>query len=80
MRARILLLLKDKPMNPNQLAAELGVNYRTITHHLNILEEHDLVNRLGEGYGKPYILSDHALEMWSLLEESINRVLGGGRE
>ena len=76
MRAKILLLLRDRPMNPNQLANEIGVNYRTIRHHLRVLEEHGLVKRLGGSYGTPYVLSDAAVGMWGVIEDSIKRVLG----
>jgi len=35
-RAKIIKKLKDQPYNSNQLAEELNVNYRTITHHIKI--------------------------------------------
>ncbi len=75
-RARILLLLKDSPKNPNQLARELGLNYRTIMHHLKVLEEHGLIRRLGKGYGRPYILTQEALNHWEIIEKSIREILG----
>lgn len=36
MRLRILQILRRKPMNSNQLARHLNVNYRTIIYHLEI--------------------------------------------
>ncbi|MCE4627999.1 MAG: winged helix-turn-helix domain-containing protein [Desulfurococcales archaeon] len=74
-RAKILLLLREGPKNPHQLAKALNLNYRTITHHLKVLESHGLIVRLGEGYGSPYILSEEADKSWSVLESSIMRVL-----
>ncbi len=79
LRARILLLLRDGPMNAHQLARSLGVNYRTATHHLRVLQEHGLVERLGDGYGSPYVLTSLAEEAWPVIEESIRKVLGGGK-
>ena len=77
MRAKILLLLKEKPMNPNQLAKAIGANYRTITHHLKVLEEHGLVRRLrGKSYGAPYVLTEFAERAWGYIRESARRVLG----
>ncbi len=75
-RARILLLLRDLPLNPHQLARKLGLNYRTVLHHLEVLEKNGLVERLGDGYGAPYMLTEEASRNWSVVEESINRVLG----
>ncbi len=76
-RARILLLLKEYPLNVNQLARRLELNYRTVLHHLNVLSRNGLVDRLGEGHGSPYILSNEAEEHWDIIEESICRSLGG---
>ncbi len=75
-RARIILLLMEHPMNINQIARRLGLNYRTIQHHLGVLEKHGIVERLGDGYGFPYFLSVEALNMIDYIEESICRVLG----
>ncbi|MGC8569713.1 ArsR/SmtB family transcription factor [Caldivirga sp.] len=38
MRYKILKTLRERPMNPNQLAKYLNVNYRTVIYHLEILE------------------------------------------
>ncbi len=76
MRARILTILRRQPSNPHQLARELGVNYRTVLHHLRVLEENGLVERLGQGYGRPYVLTIEAEQAWSIIENSIKRVLG----
>jgi DNA-binding transcriptional ArsR family regulator len=57
-RARIIKKLNKRPYNAHQLAEELNVNYRTIRHHLKILEDSDVVKSAGEKYGKMYFLSD----------------------
>lgn len=57
-RARILLALRDRPFNANDLASRLGLDYKTVRHHLDILRENDCVMTLGnEGYGLLYALS-----------------------
>ncbi len=38
-RAQIIKSLKKNPQNSNQLATLLKVNYKTIRHHLTILEK-----------------------------------------
>jgi len=36
-RARILEALHERPYNANQLSETLGLDYRTIRHHLELL-------------------------------------------
>ena len=58
-RAKIIKKLKERPYNAHQLAEELNVNYRTIRHHIKILEDSEVVKSAGEKYGKMYFLSDN---------------------
>jgi DNA-binding transcriptional ArsR family regulator len=57
-RARIIRLLLERPRNANQLADELDVEYNTVRHHLDALEEHDVVEPGGTDYGELYFLTD----------------------
>ena len=57
-RVRIVRALSDRPMNANQLATELELGYRTIRHHLELLEEHGVVAGGDNDYGKLYFLTD----------------------
>ncbi|HYC11096.1 MAG TPA: winged helix-turn-helix domain-containing protein [Nitrososphaerales archaeon] len=56
-RARIVQSIRRKPSNMNQLATELGLQYKTIQHHLKILASSSLVVASGEEYGAVYMLS-----------------------
>ncbi len=56
-RARIINCLNERPMNLNQLAEFLQVDYRTITHHIRVLKANSLVVSQGEKYGAVYFLS-----------------------
>ncbi|MDG6900758.1 MAG: winged helix-turn-helix transcriptional regulator [Nitrososphaerota archaeon] len=56
-RARIIHELKNRPMNLNQLAEKLGVDYRTVVHHANVLKANSLVVVEGEKYGAMYFVS-----------------------
>jgi DNA-binding transcriptional ArsR family regulator len=56
-RARIIHELSMRPLNLNQLAEKLGVDYRTVTHHANVLKNNSLVIVEGEKYGAMYFLS-----------------------
>jgi len=68
-RAKIIKKLKDQPYNSNQLAEELNVNYRTITHHIKILENSNFVSSFGEKYGKMYFLSDEMKKDYAEFED-----------
>jgi predicted ArsR family transcriptional regulator len=54
-RRRILDELVRSPANAHQLAASLSLDYRTVRHHLRILERNGAVARpVGEAYASPY--------------------------
>ncbi len=68
-RAQIIKTLKKSPQNPNQLAAILKVNYKTIRHHLTILEKNKLIISAGDHYSTAYFLSELMEENYGLFEE-----------
>jgi predicted transcriptional regulator len=56
-RLRIISALKETPSNTNQLAKELGLDYKAIQHHIKILEKNNLITKAGEKYGVTYFIS-----------------------
>ena len=56
-RLRIISSIKEKPLNTNQLAKELGLDYKAIQHHIKILEKNNLITKIGEKYGVTYFIS-----------------------
>ena len=56
-RIRIISVLRNMPRNRNQLATELGIDYKNIQHHIKILEENNLVIKTGNHYGVVYCVS-----------------------
>ena len=56
-RVKIMTNLQKSPRNTNQLANDLGLNYRAIQHHIGVLEKNSLVSHVGEQYGTVYYLS-----------------------
>ena len=73
-RARIIETLRENPQNANQLATTLEMDYRTIRHHLKILEKNRITTSTGDGYGKTYFLSVDLEENYSLFEEILNKL------
>lgn len=57
-RRRLLEALERSPANAHQLAETLGLDYRTVRHHLRILERNGAVTRpVGDAYATPYEIS-----------------------
>jgi DNA-binding transcriptional ArsR family regulator len=73
-RAKIIEILKETPQNANQLANQLGMDYRTIRHHLKVLEKNRVVTTAGEGYGTTYFLSPAMEENYGIFEEIVKRM------
>jgi len=67
-RGRIVIALKEKPSNANQLAQRLGMDYKTVRHHLSVLTKNRLILEVGEGYGAMYFISPE-------LEQNYNEFL-----
>jgi len=70
-RARIIDALSERPMNANELADELDVGYKTIRHHMEQLEEHDVVESGEETYAKLYFLTDRFEKYEDTFEEIV---------
>lgn len=68
-RFRILRTLEREPMNANQLASNLDLDYKTVRHHLDLLEENDVIERVGDGYGDVYFLTDRMEQNLDVLGE-----------
>jgi DNA-binding transcriptional ArsR family regulator len=73
-RARIIQTLNENPQNANQLANKLGMDYRTIRHHLEVLLKNRLITSAGEGYGTTYFLSPAMEENYALFEEIMKKI------
>ena len=57
-RGRILEELSSQPRNANDLANVLNLDYKTIRHHLSVLDKNNLTTSTGSGYGQMYFPSD----------------------
>ncbi|MBI4021660.1 MAG: helix-turn-helix transcriptional regulator [Candidatus Aenigmarchaeota archaeon] len=68
-RLRILLLLKERPRNLNQLSRALGMDYTTMMYHARVLEKSGLVAPERKRYGSVYFLSPLLDANRSVLDE-----------
>ena len=56
-RLKIISKLKENSLNINQLAKELGLDYKAIQHHIKVLEKNNMIIKSGEKYGVTYSIS-----------------------
>jgi len=70
-RTKILTTLNEKPMNANNLSKKLEMDYKTIQHHLKILEQNQLINSIGNKYGQIYVISTQLEEEYDLFKKMI---------
>ncbi len=68
-RARIINELNERPYNAHQLSEKLELDYKTVRHHIKILEENKIITSTGEKYGTMYFLSSQLEDNYKLFEE-----------
>ena len=69
-RVRILKALRQRPLNANQLAGDVGLDYKTIEHHVRVLKENGLITSTEKGtYGALLFLAPTIEDAWPLVEE-----------
>ncbi len=73
-RIRIMSVLRKRPRNRNQLATELGMDYKNIQYHLKVLEGNNLVKKIGNAYGVPYCVSAFFENNEIVFDEIVDRL------
>jgi predicted transcriptional regulator len=71
-RLKLVSILRNTPLNANQLAKEMSLDYKAILHHVRVLEKNNIVTKIGEKYNMTYFISN-------FLEanmESFNEIVG----
>lgn len=67
-RFKIIMLLLNNPYNAHQISQHLNIEYKSVQHHLRVLEKNNLVSSPGKKYGVQYNVSNlleynlHALD------------------
>ncbi len=73
-RIRIMSALRKRPSNRNQLAKELGMEYKVIQHHLEVLEKNNLVIKTGNKYGLTFCVSALFANNENVFDEIVDRL------
>lgn len=69
-RAKIIMALHKRPYNAHQLAEELDLNYKTVRHHLKVLQENNVITSSGkQKYGELYFLSDQMTDNYDIFSD-----------
>ena len=72
-RASIIRVVRDRPLNTNQIAKELGMDYKTAEYHLRALVKNNVLSS-GGGYGAQYFLSPMLEQNYAAFEEIWEKV------
>ncbi len=73
-RAKIIEALKETPLNANQLATMLSMDYKTMRHHLEVLEKNKIITSVGDRYGATYFLTQTMEDNFVLFEEIMKKI------
>jgi len=74
-RAEIIRAIQNQPSNANQLAQILRVDYKTIQHHVRVLEENGLIVPSDKGtYGAVLFLAPKMEEALPILDEIWSKI------
>ena len=77
-RVRIISQLRNKPSNKNQLAQDLGIDYKGIEHHMKTLEKNNLVTKIGTKYGATFFVSQLFEEGEAVFDEIVAKLTKQG--
>jgi predicted transcriptional regulator len=56
-RLRLVNKIRQQPLNANQLAKEMNLDYKAIMHHVVVLEKNNIITRVGERYNVTFFVS-----------------------
>ena len=74
-RAKILHVLTENPSNANQISTQLKLDYKTITHHIDVLKKNRLIITENEdSYGATYFTSPIMERNYFVLDEIMDRI------
>jgi len=60
-------LIKN-PLNINKISEELQLDYKTIQHHIHVLEKNNLITKICDKYGALYFISNY-------MEKNLNHTI-----
>ena len=74
MRIRIITLLRERPLNTNQVTKALGIDYKTAEHHLRVLRENRIATPTGDKYGAVFLLTKEMEDSLAEFEHIVEKM------
>ena len=73
-RIKIVELLQQKPYNMHQISKKLGLDYKTVQHHIKVLVENRIITPEEKKYGTIYFPSAWFEASKDIFEEIKNKM------
>lgn len=73
-RVRIIMHLRERPYNRNQLAQALRLDYKGIQYHLEVLVKNNLLAKQGEKYGVMFFISPYLEAKMDAFDEICDKI------
>ncbi|OLC34756.1 MAG: transcriptional regulator [Thaumarchaeota archaeon 13_1_40CM_4_38_7] len=73
-RIRLISVIRKNPLNANQLAKEMGLDYKAIQHHIGVLEKNNLITRVGDKYGANFFISTFLEVNLDVFDEIVSKL------
>nr|AIF14205.1 transcriptional regulator ArsR family [uncultured marine thaumarchaeote KM3_66_E12] len=73
-RIKIIHAIINSPLNTNQLAKEVGLDFKAVQHHLKVLTKNNMVVTMGEKYNVVYFPSPLLDESMDAFNDIVSRV------
>ncbi len=73
-RIRFISLIRDRPLNANQIAKEMNLDYKAVQHHVGVLEKNNLITRVGDKYGATFFISTFLEVNMHVFDEIVSKL------
>jgi predicted transcriptional regulator len=73
-RLKLVKAIRENPLNANQLAKEMSLDYKAIIHHIGVLEKNNIITRIGEKYNVTFFISNFLEANMESLEEIVQKL------
>jgi predicted transcriptional regulator len=73
-RIRFISLIRNKPLNANQIAKEMNLDYKAVQHHVGVLEKNNMITRVGDKYGATFFISTFLEVNLDVFDEIVSKL------
>jgi len=73
-RLKLVKIIRENPLNANQLAKEMSLDYKAIIHHIGVLEKNNIITRIGEKYNVTFFISNFLEANMESFEEIVQKL------